>query len=400
MTRSLQDWLTHLETVHIEPIQLGLERLQSVSPRLLNNKIAPTIITVTGTNGKGTCVTWLSEIYRRAGYRVGHYMSPYLHSYSERICIDGKPVTEAKICQSFETIEQTRGDVNLSYFEFGTLAALYLFQQAPLDIVILEVGIGGRLDAVNIVDADIAVITTIGLDHCNYLGFTRDSVGHEKAGIFRSRQIAICGDADVPMSVREYADKVGAELFCQGEDFGARDATGRTQNAYTTRQVVKTLQYKWPVERDVIDHVIASVRLPGRFEVIAGDVTVVLDVAHNLQAITEMQRQLQALAPKGRCFAVFSMQNTKDIEAALKPVKSSFDHWFIAPLACPQALSKKQLEAALSISDISQFTAYADIANAYEAAQETAQSGDTIVVFGSFYTVAAAWYNAGTRIHY
>jgi dihydrofolate synthase/folylpolyglutamate synthase len=367
-TASLADWLAYLETLHKTPIDLGLERIRQVSQRL--GVTFPFIkITVGGTNGKGSTCAMLEAILVASGYKVGTYTSPHLVHYNERIRLDGAMATDQQIIEQFARIDQARGEITLSYFEFSTLAALLLFEQQRVDVAVLEVGMGGRLDAVNMIDTDCAVITSIDIDHAQYLGDTREKIGFEKAGIFRPGKPAICADPLCPQSVIDHARSIGADLWLFGEDFnysGDRQQWaygGRSQrraglaypslrganqllNASAVLAALESLRLDLVVPQQAVRIGFSQVSLPGRFQVLPGTPVVILDVAHNPHAAGALAHNLDNM---GQQFpvthAVVGMLGDKDIPGVLARLVDRIDHWHCATLQGPRAIRGEQLAA-------------------------------------------------------
>ena len=325
----LADWLWHLERVHPRTIALGLERVATVYSRLALRFNVP-VITVAGTNGKGSTCRMLESCLEAAGYRVGCYFSPHLFEFRERIRVAGKDVDDASICRALASVEAARRDVPLTYFEFATLAALQIFAAADLDALILEVGLGGRLDAVNIVDPDVSILTNVALDHQDYLGDSREEIGHEKAGVFRPGRPAVCADDAPPLSVLAHARALGADLVRIGHDFGYREDSqqwaywsrrgnrgglafpalrGRRQlrNAATVFAALERLEHRLPVSAQALRSGLAEVSLPGRFQVLPGEPMVIVDVAHNPAAAEVLAENLAALPRRARTLAVVGM---------------------------------------------------------------------------------------------
>jgi dihydrofolate synthase/folylpolyglutamate synthase len=406
----LAAWLSYLERVHPRTIDLGLERVARVRD-CLDLALPCTVITVGGTNGKGSTCALLEAMLRAAGYRVGLYTSPHLLRYSERVRIDGREATDAQLVAAFERVEAARGDTSLSYFEFGTLAAALLFRNAGLDVAVLEVGLGGRLDAVNLFDPDCAIVTSIGLDHMDYLGPTRESIGLEKAGIFRPGRPAVVGDADPPASLIEQAARVGAVLLLNERDFGARaeagqwtywSAQGRSAglpwpalrgdyqlaNAAAALAALERLRQKVPIDMGAIRRGLVEVELPGRFQVLPGRPVVVLDVAHNPQAAECLRKSLTAMGSFATTYAVFGMLKDKDIAGVAGALAGVVDRWLLAPLPGPRGATTDELRGELSAAGISTTVeAFASVPAAYRHARERARADDRIFVFGSFHTV-------------
>jgi dihydrofolate synthase/folylpolyglutamate synthase len=380
------------------------------------------VITVAGTNGKGSCVALLSQILKCAGYRVGAFTSPHLIRYNERIVIDGREVSDASLIAAFERIDAARGDETLTFFEFNALAALLVFETATLDAIILEVGLGGRLDAVNVVDADVALVTSIALDHCDWLGADVESIGREKAGVFRRHRPAVFGAIEMPDSIREHADAVGAELLRLGTDFGLERGDqrwswwgsggarlenlpppglyGDTQfeNASAVLQVLSCISERLPVSPEAIDAGLRTVRLTGRFQVVRGSVartaaeTIewILDVAHNPAAAKTLAEQLRLDRTGRRTLAVCGILNDKDIEGIAGQLRESFDEWIVAGLSGARAVSPDELAARLRNVGAKVTQTAVSVQEACGVAQRRALAGDRIVVFGSFLTVGPA----------
>lgn len=437
---SLADWLAYLETLHPKPIALGLERAAEVAARLTIAMSCP-VFTITGTNGKGSICAYLDAILRAAGYRVGLYTSPHLLRYNERVRIDGNEVSDASLSAAFAVVEEARGDILLTYFEFGTLAALWMYAQAGLDALVLEVGLGGRLDAVNIVDADVAVISGIGIDHVDYLGGTRETIAIEKAGILRRGRYGVCADPDPPSTLIESADAVGAKLMRIGHDFGylteksqwqywmRRDApigTGASRNAgvdgteaaHPGVELLRRSGLPYPALRGAIQVRNASAALtalelaapriavpmqavreglvnvewPARFQVLPGRPALVLDVAHNPQAAAILAANLGDMGYFSTTTAVFSILADKDIEGVAAALGTAFDRWLIAPSEGLRGAPNARIRTALVAAGVSD-AAIVDcesVAAALSRARDDAGDADRIVVFGSFVTVAAA----------
>jgi dihydrofolate synthase/folylpolyglutamate synthase len=412
---SLADWLTWQETLHPSEIELGLERVAAVLRRLHPEPPPFAVITIGGTNGKGSTVAMLEAILRAGGYRVGAYTSPHLLRYNERIRVDGAEVEDAALCDSFERIDQARSDISLTYFEFGTLAAIDIFQRRGIDVAILEVGMGGRLDAVNVLAADVALVTTVDVDHAQWLGETREEIAFEKAGIYRGGRPAIYGGADVPGSLRAHAAAIGARLYCYGRDFGGEaegegwrwwhDARQRhtlplpalrgrsqLQNAAGVLMALELLAERLPLGQAPIRAGLLTAALPGRFQVLPGEVSLILDVAHNPQAAAELAANLAALPCAGRTLAVLGMLADKDMAGTIGQVSGAVDHWYPGGLAVARGATAAQLGDALAAAGVAagRITPHATVGAALAAARRAARPGDRIVVFGSFHTVAEA----------
>lgn len=414
---NLADWLAWQETLHPSTIDLGLERLTRTLERLHWQRPRCPVITVGGTNGKGSCVALLNRMLTEAGYRVGTFTSPHLLRYNERITLAGREISDASLVAAFERIDAARGADTLTFFEFNTLAALLVFATAGLDAIVLEVGLGGRLDAVNVVDADAALVTSIALDHCEWLGADVASIGREKAGIFRAGRPAVFGTPEMPESIAEIAHAMGARLLRAGRDFGhARtDATwswrGVTQqlhdlpapalpgaiqfdNAAAVLAVLESLSDRLPLDRAAVVRGLQSVRLPGRFQVIRTDVEWILDVAHNPAAARVLAATLASQVPSGvaadRTIAVCGILGDKDIEGVAAELRDSFAQWVIVKPASARAIDEHVLAERLRQCGAHVTAAVPTVAAGCEAARALAQPGDRIVVFGSFLTVGPA----------
>ena len=409
---SLQGWLSWQESLHPLAIDLGLERAAQVFHALNPECIKPPTITVAGTNGKGSSIAYLDAIYRAQGYRVGAYTSPHILKYNERIKIDGKPVSDELICEAFARIESVRGNTTLSYFEFGTLAALDIFWRAGLDVQLLEVGLGGRLDAVNIVEPDVSLITSICIDHVEWLGGTREAIGLEKAGIFRAATPAIVGDPKPPKSLIQSAIDKHALLYCIGKDFGyTKQASGwdwfsadkkithlpepglkgehQYRNASAVILAVTQLAKTLPVSEASIRQGLENVQLTGRFQLIPGEIPVLLDVGHNPQAVRTLAEYITNMFPDRRIHAVFSMMKDKDIAGVIEIMNPVVHDWFFAPLANPRAATEPVMREIFSQSSVSNVSfGFSGFAEAFSAAKNQSQKGDLLLVFGSFFLVS------------
>lgn len=410
--KTLPQWLAHLETAHSNGlIDMGLDRIMHVKNTM---KLSPTcpVIIVGGTNGKGSTCAFLSQIYHAAGYTVGTLTSPHLLHFNERITINCQAVRDDDIVAAFERIETARGDTSLTYFEFNTLAAVDIFQRANVDVMILEVGLGGRLDAVNIFDADCAIITSVDLDHQNFLGNTIEQVAHEKAGIFRSGKPAVCGQTPPPNTLVQHAQNIGSHLYIVLHDFtyhkhrNTWDFSGcfslpnlplpslqgdyQLNNAACALQTIGLLNPRLPVNRAAIEHGLTHATNIGRFQIIQRNPTVIVDVGHNPHAARALKSSLKNLSPCRRSIAVFSILADKDIDGVLSNLKDSFDDWYIAPLNVPRGMTSVALTEKLAHHNISAPKIFDHIANAFQAALSHAQEHDRIIIFGSFHTVAEA----------
>jgi dihydrofolate synthase / folylpolyglutamate synthase len=409
---TLQDWLAHCEKLHPKTIQLGLERVQVVAARM-GLRFGCPVITVAGTNGKGSTCAMLEAIALQAGWRTGVYTSPHLVHFEERCRIHGDIVTAAALLPHFEQVEAARQDVALTYFEFTTLAIMSLMAASALDVAILEVGLGGRLDAVNVIDADCAVITSIALDHMDYLGTDRESIGREKAGILRTGKPAIVSDPVPPQSVLDRAVEIGADLWTLGRDFnfsgdkqqwawagrGRRYAglaypalRGANQliNASGVLAALEALRTRLPVTAQAVRNGLAMVELPGRFQIVPGQPTLVLDVAHNPHSVAALAANLDAMGFYPTTHGVFGAMGDKDQAAMFKKMGPLIDRWYFTDLPTVRADTASALKAKWQAqetrSDVSA-TTHADPMQALRCAVAAADPADRIVVFGSFYTV-------------
>lgn len=413
--RSLQQWLGWLEQLHPTEIEMGLQRIRDVAGRLKLGKPADKVVTVTGTNGKGSTCAYLAALCRAQGLRVGVYSSPHFLHYNERIQVEGEAASDELICRAFGAIEEVRGDVSLTYFEMGTLAAFWVFSQAQLDVVILEVGLGGRLDAVNIVDPDVAVVTGIALDHADWLGNTREDVAREKAGIFRAGVPAVCGDLDPPQSLLDQAAELGAPLYLRGRDFdlGLTDTEWHWhgQAASTESLTLKGMPLpSLPVENasvalqafallglpldEKVGVALQQTRLTGRLQQIklqttTGERRLVLDVAHNPQAATYVADWLRQRPLKGQRYAVFGALSDKDVDGVLVAMRGMFARWDIAGLPTSRSFSLVELEQHLQQAG-EPYQTHDGIQAALLACLQDSTADDEILVFGSFFTVAQA----------
>jgi len=408
---TLAEWLQRIERLHPRAIDLGLERVTAVLAAMKLAEPAFTVITIGGTNGKGSTATMCDAMLRDAGYCVGTYMSPHLTRYNERVRIGGRMVSDEVLCQSFERVEAHRGETQLTYFEYGTIAALDIFSRESIDIAILEVGMGGRLDAVNAIDPTVAVVTSIGIDHVEWLGPDRESIGREKAGIFRRGRPAICGDLDPPRSLIESARQTGATLYRIGHDFSASpEAQGwsyrfgerlraglplpllrgeyQLRNAACVLTVLELLSDRQPVTQSQVRHGLVTAFVPGRFQLLPGRATTILDVAHNEQAAHALAINLSQHRVSGRTFAVFGMLIDKPIAQVARAVAGEVDVWHAVTLAGPRGATAEQVAAALSdAGSRGPITTFDTVAEGFESARAAAGPNDRILVFGSFYTV-------------
>ena len=418
---TLDEWLAYLEHLHPQVIAMGLERVQSVRHALALDPRYP-IITVGGTNGKGSCCAMLEAVLLHAGYRVGCYTSPHLLRYNERVRIGGREVSDAVLCRAFEKIEAARRGTLLTYFEFGTLAALLAFAEADIEVAILEVGLGGRLDAVNAFDPDCALVAGIDFDHQGYLGDTRAAIAFEKAGIFRAGRPAICADADPPATLSAHAAAIGAGLMLINRDFGyvadptqwrywgpggerhglpypALRGAYQLANAAACITALNCLRERLPVTAQDVRSGLLLADLAGRFQVLPGRPTVILDVAHNPHAARALAANLASMPRSANTLAVFGMLEDKDIEGVVKAVKASVTQWFIASTGGRRAASVARLVTALAGAGITApVRPCVDIAAAWNVACNSAAEDDKIIVFGSFLTVAAVMRERQRRV--
>lgn len=412
---SLADWLHYLESLHPSAVEMGLERVANVRSELGLIPRFP-IITVGGTNGKGSVCAMLEAILQSAGYRAGCYTSPHLLRFNERIRIDGKDVEDTKLCQAFAQVEAARRNchTSLTFFEFGTLAAMYLFIEARVDVAILEIGLGGRLDAVNIFDPDCAILTSIDLDHIEYLGDTREKIGFEKAAIFRHGKPAICADSDVPDSVYQHATKIGAQFHRFSKEFGFQSkdkqwdfwgpkgwryslpipslrGNKQLQNASACLAALDTMHELLQISMSDIRQGLLKATVPGRFQVVSTQPMIILDVAHNPAAAAVLAQNLAATPCAGRTYAVFSMLQDKDIQGVVQKLKDEIDVWLLFPIQSPRAATVEHIAEEIGnagFSDINQSIChFSDGIEAFAFACEQASKNDRICIFGSFYTV-------------
>ncbi len=413
---SLADWLAYLEALHPTTIEMGLERVNKVRLALGLIPRFPIII-VGGTNGKGSVCAMLESILHRAGYIVGCYTSPHLLRYNERIRIAMKEIDEGRLCYAFEQIDAARKHchTSLTFFEFGTLAAVQLFVQARVDVAILEVGLGGRLDAVNIFDADCAIVTSIDLDHIDYLGDTREKIGLEKVAIFRKSKPAICGETDLPQSVKQQVANIGADFYQLTKDFGfskkntqwdfwgprgwkfslplpALHGDKQLQNASTSLAALDALYELVPVSMNDVRQGLAETVLSGRFQVISTQPMIVLDVAHNPAAASVLSRNLVVTKPPGYTYAVFAMLQDKDIGGVVQELKNDIDCWLVSTVDSSRTATAEHVineirEAGISCSG-DRVHKFPNCVAAFVFACERATKNDRICIFGSFYTVS------------
>jgi dihydrofolate synthase / folylpolyglutamate synthase len=410
-TDSLSEWLEYIETLNPKVMDLGLDRVAKVAEKLDLIHFSCPVISIGGTNGKGSCVAFLEAILSASGYRVGAYTSPHLLRFNERIKLANTEVDDASLCRAFSVIETARGDLSLTYFEFTTLAVLWIFKQSNLDTLLLEVGLGGRLDAVNIVESDIAILTTIAIDHTDWLGHDRNSIGYEKSGIFRPGKPAICGDFDPPPSIFQTAERLNTQLYCVNRDFSYQLEEGGwlwqstllsqqysalaephlpMQNAATALMAVALLNRDLlPVSLESLRQGLISASIPGRFQsVLHRSVPTIFDVAHNPAAAELLAQRLAKQTCLGRTFAVVSILADKDIKGSLAPLLDTVDSWYVGSLAVPRGCTAEQISQHLQDIGAEKWYNYGSVNAAYYAALEQANQEDRVVVYGSFHTVA------------
>ena len=387
--KTLDDWLSWQEELMEETIVLGLERVQIVYERLFPNGVPFAAITVAGTNGKGSTIAFIDSIYRESKYKVGRSTSPHLINYNERFAIDGVDVSDESIIEAFELIEAKREGILLTYFEFSTLATLIIFANEAVDLAILEVGLGGRLDSVNVVDCDVSVITNIAIDHTDYLGDTREAIGKEKAGIMRTSKPCICGDQDPPISLLSYAKEIDSPLTLIKHGYkGEIGLEGMHQklNAAVAIKAIEKLDNRFPVSKNMILKGAKKARIVARFEKIpVGDKTIVLDVAHNPEAVKTLVNTLSESPME--TVAIFSALADKNIDDMIELASNTIKHWFLVPLSAERAIQMEVLENKFSKSQVT--TVCLTMDNAIKKALELINI-KRIVIFGSFYTIADA----------
>jgi len=417
---NLQQWLSWQQKLHFTAIELGLDRCRQVADAM--QLLAPDyfVISIAGTNGKGSSAVMLGNILQAAGYKTGLYTSPHLLRYNERIRINAIQVTDAELCQSFNRIDQARGTISLTYFEFGTLAAIDLFRRNKVDIAVMEVGLGGRLDAVNMLDADVSLITTIDIDHEQWLGTDRNSIGREKAGIFRALRPAVCADPDPPPSLLETADLVGSNLVRSGHDFIHERTDNcwswrsskvqfyglplpgnhawQIQNASGVLMVLQAISAAFPVGQDDIYNGLRDFHIPGRFQLIPGKIPHILDVAHNRQSAAMLAVNIRTLPKTGKIRLLLGMLKDKDHRAFINELMSEVDSWYLTTLDDPRGASSLDLASVINAvdndADVRQYRA---LEPALVAAQKYASAGDRIIITGSFVTVEQALKHLGVE---
>ena len=408
----LAGWLAYIEALHPKAIAMGLDRVNIVKNKLNLNPTVPVVI-VGGTNGKGSTCAMLERIYHEAGYKVGCYTSPHLLRYNERVRLSCKEISDEALCKAFTKVEQARANTELTYFEFGTLAAVSYFVESDVDVMILEVGLGGRLDAVNVFEPASAIVVSVDLDHMDFLGNTKESIGFEKAGIFRSGITAICGEREPPLSLIQHALEIGAELKAIGNQFDAviddkgwtfhsdnkalehfalPALTGEFQadNAACVIEAINALSTTLPVSDEIIHKGLQLVSLAGRFQKVGDQPEIILDVAHNPHAAQALARNLSMLAPK-RTLAVFGMLADKDIAGVLSNLISQIDAWYLADIHHIRGASANELLQFVRTGNDPKIAGlFTNVCDALTQACLDAAENDRIIVFGSFFTVADA----------
>ncbi|OLS62213.1 bifunctional tetrahydrofolate synthase/dihydrofolate synthase [Pseudomonas putida] len=414
--RTLGEWLAYLEQLHPSAIDMGLERSREVATRLGLGKPAPRVVTVTGTNGKGSTCAFIAALLKAQGLKVGVYSSPHLLRYNERVQLDGLDASDAQLCEAFAAVEAARGEISLTYFEMGTLAAFWLFSRSALDAVVLEVGLGGRLDAVNLVDADLAVVTSIGVDHADWLGNTRESVAFEKAGIFRQDRPALCGDLNPPQPLLDKARELNCPFFLRGRDFDLAyteqcwqwrgvDVRGAEvelrdlplldlpmENAALALQTYLLMDLPW--DAAVVAQALQAARIVGRLDRRQFDwrgkrLNILLDVGHNPHAAEYLAERLAARPVAGQRLAVFGLLSDKDLDGVIRPLLPHVRHWAVATLETARSRPAAELQVALeNLGAAAQ--SYSSVAQALEGQCAQATADDEILLFGSFFCVGEA----------
>ena len=386
---TLDDWLNWQEALMEETIVLGLDRVQIVYDKLFPKGVPYSVITVAGTNGKGSTVSFIDSIYRQSAYKVGRSTSPHLLKYNERFAIDGVDVSDEIIINAFELIEAERNEVTLTYFEFSTLAALIIFAEAKVDLAILEVGLGGRLDSVNVVDSDVSVITNIAIDHTDYLGDTREAIGREKAGIMRTSRPCICGDLDPPQSLLSYAKEIETPVTFISKGYSGEiglEGAHQRLNAAVAIKAIESLIDKFPVSEQMITDGVKTATIKARFErKMIGDKLIILDVAHNPAAVKTLVDTL-AESPM-KTVAIFSALIDKDIIDMVNLASESIQHWFLVPLSSERAIESRELKNKFSKPNL---TSICDDMNNAIKQSLALKDIERVVIFGSFYTTADA----------
>ncbi|WP_349918297.1 bifunctional tetrahydrofolate synthase/dihydrofolate synthase [Aeromonas veronii] len=401
-SRSLSDWLSYLEQIHPVNIDMGLDRVGAVARRMGLTELPFKVVTVAGTNGKGSSCAMAASILMAAGYKVGVYSSPHLLRFTERVRLDGAELPDEEHCAAFAAVEAARAEIALTFFEFATLAGLWLFCRAAPDVLLLEVGLGGRLDATNVVESDVAMITSIALDHCDWLGDTREAVAVEKAGVYRKGKPAISGEPNPPATIASEAHRLGACLRQVGVDFhgdeqgdhwdyhglhhwqGLPKPALPLMNAVTVLAALESLGL--PLPEAAIRQGLADARLAGRMQRLQQDPLVIVDVAHNPHSAAYLASQLRQIPCSGKRRAVVGMLKDKDMAGSLAELTGLIDEWYLASLHGPRAAASAQLAAALH--EQGPGAQFASVTEAYGAALAASSPDDMVIVFGSFYTVA------------
>jgi dihydrofolate synthase/folylpolyglutamate synthase len=412
---TLTGWLKYIEALHPKSIEMGLGRVRKIIQRL---KLSPTfpIVIVAGTNGKGSTCAMLEQIYQQAGYQVASYSSPHLLHYNERVRVNGQQASDEALCEAFAAVEAGRQDTQLTYFEYGTLAAVWHFMHTKVDVAILEIGLGGRLDAVNAFEPSCTIVTSIELDHTEFLGNDRDSIGFEKAGVFRTNIPAICGDASPPGTLIAHANSINANLKLIGLDFRAEhDASAwhyissnrqdciemrhlplpslagefQLNNAACAITATQSLQQMLPVHLEHIKQGLSHVTLAGRFQQVANHPAVILDVAHNPHAAQSLAENLCHQNCSGKTLAVFAMLADKDVAGVVTALSDQIDGWYVASINSVRGARAQQLaDLILSNKPNAKVSQHNEVTIAYQQACKDASENDRIIVLGSFFTVA------------
>ncbi len=409
---TLADWLAWQETLHPREMDFGLERCGQVAERLKLLRPDFPVISIAGTNGKGSCAAYLEGIYHAADYRVGCFTSPHLLRYNERLRLNRVEIADQPLCRLFAEVDRARGEISLTYFEFSALAAMLWFHQVGAEVAVLEVGLGGRLDAVNMFDADIALITALDIDHAQWLGTDRQQIALEKAGIFRSGHPAVCGDPDPPTSLARRAEELNVPLWVVGRDFHAElhgdawdwlsgEAAWRDlpppalagsyqwRNAAAALQAAHLLRDRLPIPETAIHRGLREVRLPGRLQRLPLPFTCLLDVGHNPQAARELARELAAETPAGRTHALVAMMRDKDIDGSLRPLLEQIDSWHLAGLPLARCAEPALLAESLRRLGARDYHFHDSPQAAFRQLAEQLRPSDRLVIFGSFHTVEA-----------
>ena len=412
--RSIDKWLHWQESLHFTAIELGLECCRRVANNMGLLNPSYNVISVAGTNGKGSSIIMLYRILRNAGYKIGRYTSPHLLRYNERICINGNEASDTELCESFDRIDRARGDISLTYFEFGTLAALDLFRQHNVQLAILEVGLGGRLDAVNILDADISLITSIDIDHQEWLGNNRESIGREKAGIFRNLAPAICYEPNPPQSLLDCSEALGTPISILGCDYqfnlindtwswSTKDTRierlprpmkycdFQIQNASGVLMLLAKIQDEYPVSIENIKQGLSSFRLKGIFQIIPGAIPKILDVAHNRQSIKALVNNLKMIPCYGKTHIILGMLKDKDHQRVIKELIEITDTWHFVSISQDRGIEAKILTSELkALGRLENISEYSNVEEALDKLHKLSMPDDRIIITGSFYTVGAA----------